>query len=249
MTTSGTLLTDRFEQALKLAKSKDNNVALETWLKNELDGYSGTNVPEYRKAKANSVCWNPVRQEWIPLRFDKEGLNEVFNNFPIKNSLRELEAAIKSAHPDGNIYLSFSQDVEHKLISESGMFGGMKPAVEISLPVFQNILMKIKRELDEKTRGLAIPQEQDVVRTPVALTEQQLSSVRPESEFLGMKGTPESLLFLAVLVVLLYITGRFLNIGWLDNFLEHDSVLIAFVFCINYVLIKSINWWRSRIND
>ena len=85
---------------VKLAAAKLSLGTLETWVNEELQGYSGE-VPDYREVCGQPAAWNP-HNGWIPLQADDERLINLFSTVPLQQSVGSLVDALK--HNDSGIH-------------------------------------------------------------------------------------------------------------------------------------------------
>ncbi len=64
------------------------------WIESELDGYSSTEVPSYRHLVGEPKAWNPFHG-WQPLMTNSAELQRKMSEFPIGQSVPELEELLR----------------------------------------------------------------------------------------------------------------------------------------------------------
>lgn len=74
------------------------------WVEAELNGYSGAEVPDYRKVAGRARSRNPFHG-WQPLMFQNAEIERMVCEFPIRNPIKEIEHLIEG---DGEPSISLS---------------------------------------------------------------------------------------------------------------------------------------------
>lgn len=83
---------DALLRKVKLAAAKLQLESLETWVEQELNGYSGE-LPDYRKITGQPAGWNPYNG-WIPIYSGDERFMELISEAPLRQSVATLQDLI-----------------------------------------------------------------------------------------------------------------------------------------------------------
>lgn len=74
---------------VKLAATKLDLGQLETWVDNELNGYSRGELPEHRKLHGQPAAWNPYNG-WIPIQTADEFMTDLLSTARVAQSIGSL---------------------------------------------------------------------------------------------------------------------------------------------------------------
>jgi hypothetical protein len=83
---------DALLRKVKLAAAKLQLKSLETWVEQELNGYS-SELPDYRKVTGQPAGWNSYNG-WIPVYSDDERFMELISKAPVSQSVATLQDLI-----------------------------------------------------------------------------------------------------------------------------------------------------------
>jgi len=117
-------VSDLLRKALLVAR-KLNIVDLESWILSELNGYSNTDAvsfPPYRWVSGEIKSFNPYNGMWLPIMFPESEakIHQTLTRRPCGQAIAEIENLISSTK-DGQLSMSYSSDVQAKLIKAADL--------------------------------------------------------------------------------------------------------------------------------
>lgn len=77
----------------------------ETWVKQELDGFTSPEVPDYRMIRTDLRGWNMVHG-WIPFEIPTSEVEEILLHYPIREPASNLEELLRSSQGRLNMGLT-----------------------------------------------------------------------------------------------------------------------------------------------
>ncbi|HLO18787.1 MAG TPA: hypothetical protein VK206_28405 [Anaerolineales bacterium] len=95
-------IVDLLRKALLVA-TKLNLTEFRDWIRNELNGYEGGELPSYRKCHAEVKGKNPFHG-LIPIGFPDNEFEQLISTVPISNSVSGLYDLIENANNQGTLY-------------------------------------------------------------------------------------------------------------------------------------------------
>lgn len=112
-------LTDLLRKSLLVAK-KLGVAEFETWILNELNGYTdGKNVPEYRHAHGSVVVNDPYRG-WIPVVFKHPEKQRHMSSMPFIQAIAELDDLYHSGKGSESLLMSYSPEAQRRFMDSTG---------------------------------------------------------------------------------------------------------------------------------
>lgn len=125
--------------AVKLKQSE-----FEVWIKNELNGYEGKDVPKYRQVQTKLKVVNPVRG-YIPFIIDNPKFMETIQNVPLSSPIGSLEDLLnRDKDNKGEWTVPFTPQQTKTLMDMQQGFGVLEPVRTIGLNSIANILESVK---------------------------------------------------------------------------------------------------------
>jgi hypothetical protein len=94
---------------LKLAAAKLKLQAVEEWVESELNGYTGSIVPDYRILRGKPRAFNPYNG-WIPIMLDDPKHQKIISSARTNQSVAALTDLLE-ARPDGMLAMPLSPSV------------------------------------------------------------------------------------------------------------------------------------------
>lgn len=99
---------DALLRRTKLAAAKLQLPSLEVWVEQELNGYRGNPVPQYRKARGQVAAWNPYNG-WIPVQFGNQKVADAVTLAPLVESISAMQDLL-DREGDGQLHYSLSEN-------------------------------------------------------------------------------------------------------------------------------------------
>jgi hypothetical protein len=140
-----------------LVSKKLGITEIETWINQELSGYSADEdaVPSYREVSGVIKVFNPYHG-WQPLNFGNADLGEDLSKRKISQAIGEL-VAIAESEKSGNLQVPFSQHTKNALMKMMSV--PLEPTLLVSDAQIHGILEAVRNEilnwaLDLETKGI-----------------------------------------------------------------------------------------------
>ncbi len=135
-----------------LIASKLNMAKFDTWIQNELNGYtlSNSDIPEYRNIQGILKFNNPING-WIPVIIEDQKLENILTQRKLFQPVRELIELSKS---DRNLCINLPGKTAHELCEMSGTPIDFEAALFITAESLSGIAEKVTNCLLEWTINL-----------------------------------------------------------------------------------------------
>lgn len=115
-----------------------------TWVRQELDGYGSSEVPEYRVLHGEPQVFNPYRG-YQPLDFEDPEQKKVISKMHFDTPIGELEHDLKRTLESGSdaFQVSYAPSMESHLMENIEF--RLKPSLRIGASRFQGVLDAVRK--------------------------------------------------------------------------------------------------------